>query len=663
MTMRWRLHLGITCALAIGAVHPAGAASVLSADTPAVTAAGNTFTAPKGWTIGRVADAQAPGVLLTPPEGNAHIVLLEPAKAADASSALAAARQVYNFTAPRVPRLVTAQPGRNGWDSATRFDYALSPNAHASAVAIALRHGASWTVAMTEGSDATLERRHAAVALILQSLRPAGSKAESFAGRAAHSLDAPRLAALTDFVRHGMDQLGIPGVGLAVIDHGRVVFEGGLGHRRLGGPLPVDAHTRFMIASNTKSMTTLLLARLVDEGKLRWDEKVTDAYPSFRLGNDATTRQVLVRHLVCACTGVPRNDLLWFFTATRATPPEDTFAQLAALQPTSGFGDVFQYNNYMAAAAGFVAGHLAYPRLDLGTAYDRAMTEDIFRPLGMFDTTFDTDAALAGNHADPHADDLDGHASPASMDINRLAAVDRPGGGAWSSAHDMIRYVNNELTAGRLPDGKRAFSDENLLARRIPGVQRGENDFYGMGLIIDRHWGVPVIHHGGSLIGFKSDFVVLPEAGIGAVLLTNADNGVLLLKPFIRKLLEILYDGRPEADGDVAAAAAEMRADSEKTRRTLVVPPPAQAVASLAPAYISPDLGHITVRQTGDRVIFDFGTWRSEIASRTNEDGTLSFVTIDPGEDGFAFTAGTKAGKKILTIQDGQHSYTYTGAS
>jgi CubicO group peptidase (beta-lactamase class C family) len=608
-------------------------------------------------------DAQAPGVVLTPPEGDAHVVLVEPARAADATASLAAARHAYKFKAPWVPRLVTPQPGRNGWDSATQFEYELPPNAHESAEAIAWRHGARWTVAMIEGSDATLERRHAAVALILQSVRPAGSKAESFAGRTAHVLDAARLAALSDFVRRGMDQLGIPGVGLAVIDHGRVVFEGGLGHRRLGTPLPVDAHTRFMIASNTKSMTTLLLARLVDEGKLRWDEKVTDAYPGFRLGNDATTRQVLVRHLVCACTGVPRNDLLWFFTATRATPPEDTFAQLAALQPTSSFGEVFQYNNYMAAAAGFVAGHVAYPGLDLGAAYDRAMTEDIFRPLGMFDTTFDTDAALASDHADPHADDIDGHAAPASMDINRLASVDRPGGGAWSSAHDMILYVNNELTAGKLPDGKQVVSAKNLLARRIPGVQRGKNDFYGMGLIIDRHWGVQVIHHGGSLIGFKSDFVVLPEAAIGAVLLTNADNGVLLLKPFMRKLLEILYDGRPEADGDVAAAAAEMRADSAKTRKTLVLPPAVQAVALLAPAYTSPDLGHFTVRHTDDRVIFDFGAWHSEIASRTNEDGTVSFVTIDPGEDGFAFTAGTKAGMKILTIEDGQHSYTYTGAS
>jgi hypothetical protein len=106
-----------------------------------------------------------------------------------------------------------------------------------------------------------------------------------------------------------------------------------------------------------------------------------------------------------------------------------------------------------------------------------------------------------------------------------------------------------------------------------------------------------------------------------------------------------------------------MRADSAKTRKTLVLPPAVQAVALLAPAYTSPDLGHFTVRHTDDRVIFDFGAWHSEIASRTNEDGTVSFVTIDPGEDGFAFTAGTKAGMKILTIEDGQHSYTYTGAS
>ena len=90
--------------------------------------------------------------------------------------------------------------------------------------------------------------------------------------------------------------------------------------KSLGSPDPVDADTLFLAASNTKALTTLLLATLVDEGKLRWDQPVTEVYPGFRLGDAATTRQVQVRHLVCACTGLPRQDFEWLFNCASATP-------------------------------------------------------------------------------------------------------------------------------------------------------------------------------------------------------------------------------------------------------------------------------------------------------------------------------------------------------
>src|SRR3546814_16784111 len=96
-----------------------------------------------------------------------------------------------------------------------------------------------------------------------------------------------------------------------------------------------------MIASNTKGLSTLLLSVLADEGKLRWDQKVTDLYPAFRLGNDEVTRSVLVRHLVCACTGLPRKDYS-FILADHGAPAADTLNQLADTMPTSQFGDLFQ---------------------------------------------------------------------------------------------------------------------------------------------------------------------------------------------------------------------------------------------------------------------------------------------------------------------------------
>ncbi len=115
-----------------------------------------------------------------------------------------------------------------------------------------------------------------------------------------------------------------------------------------------------MVASNTKGMATLLLSILADDGKLRWDQKVIDLYPQFRLGSDEVTKSVEVRHLVCACTGLPRKDFA-FILAEPGAPASDTFVQLAQTMPTSKFGELFQYNNLMASAAGYLGGALSYP--------------------------------------------------------------------------------------------------------------------------------------------------------------------------------------------------------------------------------------------------------------------------------------------------------------
>src|SRR3546814_17079973 len=101
-----------------------------------------------------------------------------------------------------------------------------------------------------------------------------------------------------------------------------------------------------MIASNTKGLSTLLLSVLADEGKLRWDQQVTDLYPAFRLGNDEVTRSVLVRHLVCACTGLPRKDYSFILDAP-AAPAAATVNQLADSMPPSKFGHLFHNNNQM----------------------------------------------------------------------------------------------------------------------------------------------------------------------------------------------------------------------------------------------------------------------------------------------------------------------------
>jgi CubicO group peptidase (beta-lactamase class C family) len=626
----------------------------VTADTPRVTSAGATFKVPTGWSI----ETRKDFVILTPPETDTHIAIVD-SQAADAKAAVTAAWAAYKPESRRPIKLVTPRPAREGWDERQVFDYETSPNERAAVQALALRAGKLWTVVILEGTDPTVEKRSAPIGLVFESLRPKDYKRESFAGRTPHPLDEAHIAQLKAFVETSMQQLGIPGASMALIDHAKIVYEGGFGVRELGKPERVDENTVFMAASNTKGMTTLLLAELVDEKKLRWDEPVIEAYPAFKLGDADTTKKVLVKNLICACTGVPRQDLEWLFEFKNATP-ETELALLGTMQPTSKFGEVFQYSNLMAAAAGYIGAHLVYPNLELGAAYDKAMQEKIFDPLGMKSTTFDYALSLAGDHATPHGDDIDGKPTVASMAINYSIVPARPAGAVWTSSADLIRYVQDELALGKLPNGKQLVSAENLLMRRAPQISLGEDASYGMGLIVDHTYGVPVVSHGGSMSGFKSNLYFLPDSGIGAVVLTNSDNGGMLLGPFGRRLLEVVFDGKPEAVAEVASRAASHKAALAKDRERLVVPPAPDLVSGLARHYSSKELGDLAVLTDNGVTTFDLGEWKSTVASRKNDDGSVSFITIDPGTDGFEFVVGNRAGKRVLIIRDGQHEYTFT---
>ena len=142
------------------------------------------------------------------------------------------------------------------------------------------------------------------------------------------------------------------------------------------------------------------------------------------------------------------------------------------------------------------------------------------------------------------------------------------------------------------------------------------------------------------------------------MILTNADPGWLLRTLFRRKLLEVLFEvscgGGCRAPRGGKTFFDQLAAD----RRLLIVPADASERAKLAARYANPALGEIMVRRTGNATVFDFGEWKSEVASRRNPDGTISFITIDPGVIGVEFVVGT-GGKKTLMLRDAQHEYVF----
>ncbi len=641
-------------ALALSCAPVAAFAQTVPADTPGKLASGVQYVQPKDWT----ASKQGPALIFTSPESDLRIVVADIGQAADAKDAVAKAWEVVRPGAAPTLRTSTSAPPAEGWEERVSFAYETLPSERASRSATAFRKGTAWTVLIVDGSAGTAAKRSAAMQVVAQGLHPAGFQRESFAGKTAHDLTPERVKLLTDFVEKSRQELEVPGIGFALIDNGKVLWQGGFGVRALGSPEKVDEHTKFMIASNTKGLTTLLLSVLADEGKLRWDEKVVDLYPEFRLGNDEVTQSVLVKHLVCACTGLPRKDY-GFILADKGAPASATFSQLAATMPTSKFGDLFQYNNQMASAAGYLAGHLLYPKMEFGAAYDRAMEKKIFKPLGMKDSTFDYAEGMAGNWAAPHGLDVDGRVTLMSNEFNWSPYPYRPAGAAFSTTADMVRYVQLELGKGVL-DGKRVVSEANLVERRAKGVQVGPDSWYGMGLFQRDASGVQVVTHGGTLLGYHSTWYALPESGVGLVILTNADPGAQMFGPVLRRLLEVLYDGQPEAERDVASAAARIKAQAKARRERLTYPGDTAVLGNLAGHYSDPSVGQITVSDKGGQKWIKAGFVEGPIATRKNADGTMSIISVGPGNIGVDALVGTRDGKRTLTINDGQQTqYVY----
>jgi CubicO group peptidase (beta-lactamase class C family) len=627
---------------------------VMAKDTPRTTASGNGFVAPAGWTVWVAGTA----TILEAPEGDSRVALVD-VKANDADAALALGWAAYKPDKKWAVENASEIPDHDGWSKAKQYSYQTSPNEQRIVAAAAMFANESWTVIILDVAQATAEKRGGQLGVIFDRLLPKGGAIESFAGKKAHPLDAERIAKLTKFVEDAMQLLGTEGVAVGLVENGKTVFAGGFGRRQIGKPAKIDANTKFMIGSNTKALTTLMLGKLVDEKKLTWESTAASLLPSFKLGDADTTSKVQVKHLICACTGMPRQDLQWILEF-KDLKPAGVMTVLGETQPTSKFGELFQYSNLMAAAAGYIGGHVAYPALELGAAYDKAMQTRVFGPLGMKSTSLDHKGAQAGNFALPQATDLDGNPTAGPHAMNASVIGVRPAGAAWSTVNDMLAYIKMELAEGKLPNGKPYISKESLLARRAPQVRIGNDATYGMGLGVTTSNGTPIVGHTGGIFGFQSNMMWLPEHGIGAVILTNSDRGAVIHALFQRKLLEVLFDGKPEADANLAANQKQFVEGIAIQRKQLVVPADATEAGKLAGHYTSASAGTIDVVRKGAAIWFDFGEFKSEVASKKNPDGSISFVTILPGFIGLELVAGGGSGKRTLTLREAQHAYVFT---
>lgn len=635
-----------------------GTERTLAADQPLTTASGSTLSAPAGWTVRERADA----LTLIEPAREATVTFVEVSGALDRDAAARAAWAKVDptFAAP----VAQAQdvPASDGWEQLAQLVYVTPTEESRAVVAVLRRYRGTWYVALVQGTLAALDRRGAQLGTAIESFRVPGMEQESFAGKPA-VMDAARLAQLAEFIEAARQEAGVPGVAVAVVKHDQVLLAKGFGVRELGDPAPVTPDTRFMIGSTTKALTTLMMARLVDAKKLTWDTPVTQLWPSFALGDKDTTAKVTLQHTVCACTGMPRRDLEFIFEYAGVSP-ETRIASMRDMQPTTGFGETFQYSNLMVAAGGYLASLAVAPTRGGKTprfddAYAAAMRAQVLGPLGMKSTSLFTEQALRGEHAMPHARGLAPSYEVIPLTFEGAVEAVRPAGAAWSTVRDLAQYAQLELGEGML-GGRRLVSRESMQRRRTPQIKISDEASYGLGLMIEKDHGAALLHHGGNTIGFTSDVFVLPEHDLGVVLLTNAGGANALRSAVRRRFLELAFGGKPEAQRDLVAAGARMRKRLEEARALIKNPPDTAWMSRLVGTYHNEDLGKLEVRQQGAGYLVDAGEWSCAATQEIDLDKTPKLVLTGAPYGGFELVPRVEGGKTVLVLDAGQVKYVFS---
>jgi len=193
----------------------------------------------------------------------------------------------------------------------------------------------------------------------------------------------PSVEEIDAWVEDAMARWEVPGLGLAIVHEGRSYLSTGYGVRELGRDTPVDGGTLFSIGSCSKAFGAATIASLVEEGKLRWDDRITDHIPWFRLHDPWTTREIRVRDIVTHRVGTGSNQPL----RPLVTDRRDYLMRLPHTDPDHPFRDRYGYTNDMFVLTGHLVETVS------GTDWDSYAREKLWNPLGMATTT----ARMAGD--------------------------------------------------------------------------------------------------------------------------------------------------------------------------------------------------------------------------------------------------------------------------
>jgi CubicO group peptidase (beta-lactamase class C family) len=514
---------------------------------------------------------------------------------------------------------------------------------------------------LLDGTMAGVSRRGVEMMAMVASWKPIGSKEEaSINENKTHVWTDKDVQNFEDFIYDAMQKLQVPGVSISIVQSdGKNLYSKAFGVKQIGNSEPVTLDTPFMIGSVTKPLTTLLMAMLIDQKKLSWETPVTSILQDFSLAEADITQKLLIRHTVSASTGMPRRDLDWIFKYKNITP-EDRLLEMKHMAPTTGFGETFQYSNYLVMAGGYAAARAFTPHGNLEDAYSLAMQQLVFEPLKMKKTVLKSTDAIELGAALPHGINFDGKLCETPVNLEEACYSIAPSGAIWSTVEDLSKYILTELNMGVL-DGKRLVSQPSILERRKKGIKITEKIFYALGLVIEEEQGLTIVSHDGITIGFSSGLCFLPEKGIGLVILTNTRLANAFILAVRQKFLELTFSAKKRSDETVNFAVTAQQTLLKNNQEVSFDFEDTKWIESLVGNYQSDVLGHAKILRSADErdYIIEFEEWQTRLGSKTEINGEKTLILVDDPFPGMIKLQIENNGNS-LAINWGQDKYSFS---
>ncbi|MBS1525475.1 MAG: serine hydrolase [Bacteroidetes bacterium] len=318
----------------------------------------------------------------------------------------------------------------------------------------------------------------------------------------------------------------VPGMAVAIVKDGKIVFEKGYGVRSLARGGKVDENTLFGIASNSKAFTTAAIGILCDEGKLHLDDKVTDYIPEFRLYDPWVTSEFTIRDLLThrSGLGLGAGDLMDFPDSTDFTM-KDVIHNLRYFKPVTSFRSAYAYDNQLYKVAGEVVARVS------GMSWEDFIEKRIMQPLGM------TKSRAAFQRISGNSNYVDAHA-PADGTVRTIQRYETitgdAAGGIYSSVHELSKWAAMQMDNGKYGDGKRLFSEaihnemwmpQTVIPIPAPGYYNTHFGAYGLGWFLNDTKGYKEVSHTGGIDGMVTKVDLIPELKLAIIVLTNQQSG------------------------------------------------------------------------------------------------------------------------------------------